>query len=79
MDLHTFCLYGVKDKLLKTKASDMQKAGLLNGYGYNLIRVKQVVKNVSAFQSKRTLNELMKILNTIEMSEPSQFIEIEIK
>lgn len=57
----------------------MQKAGLLNGYGYNLIRVKQVVKNVSAFQSKRTLNELMKILNTIEMSEPSQFIEIEIK
>jgi len=75
---HFLPIWG-EDKLLKTKASDMQKAGLLNGYGYNLIRVKQVVKNVSAFQSKRTLNELMKILNTIEMSEPSQFIEIEIK
>lgn len=75
---HFLPIWG-EDKLLKTKASDMQKAGLLNGYGFNLIRIKQVVKNVSAFQSRRTLDELIKVLNKIDISLAPQFIEIEIK
>lgn len=74
---HFLPIWG-EDKLLKTKSSDMQKAGLLNGYGYNLIRVKQVVKNVSAFQSRRTLDELNTVLSSIDVSEAPKFIEIEI-
>lgn len=75
---HFLPIWG-EDKLLKTKTSDMQKAGLLNGHGYHLIRIKQVVKNVSAFQSKRTLDNLIIALNKIDVLGTPQFIELEIK
>lgn len=75
---HFLPIWG-EDKLLKTKTSDMEKAGLLNAYGYHLIRIKQVVKNVSAFQAQRTLVELSKTLNEIDVLGDAQFIELEIR
>lgn len=75
---HFLPIWG-EDKLLKTQASDMQKAGLLNGYGYHLIRIKQVVKNVSAFQSKRAVEQLAETLNNIDVNGAPQFIELEIR
>lgn len=75
---HFLPIWG-EDKLIKTRASDMQKAGLLNGYGYHLIRIKQVVKNVSAFQSKRAVEQLVTALNSIDVNGSPQFIELEIR
>jgi very-short-patch-repair endonuclease len=77
---HFFPIWG-EENLSKHLSSDHTKTGLLLAEGYVLIRIKNLVKNVSKFQYRNLLTNLLDKLQYIKQQFPpenARLIEIEL-
>jgi very-short-patch-repair endonuclease len=77
---HFFPIWG-EQNLAKHLTSDSEKTGLILAQGYVLIRIKNLLKNVSKIQYRKVLTKLLDTLQCIQQTfpEPShRLIEIEL-
>jgi very-short-patch-repair endonuclease len=78
---HFFPIWG-ETSLQKHIKSDAHKSGLLLAYGFVVIRIKHLVRNLSEKHKRLVLNELLIYLKQIEKKFPpksKRFIELEVK
>lgn len=78
---HFFPIWG-EENLQKHIKSDAHKTGLLLGYGFVVIRIKHLTKNLSEKHKRDALNSLCDLLKKIEKKFPSKgnrYIELEVK
>jgi very-short-patch-repair endonuclease len=77
---HFFPIWG-EDNLAKHLTTDSEKTGLILAQGYVLIRIKNLLKNISKIQYRKVLTKLLDTLKSIQehFPEPShRLIEIEL-
>lgn len=65
---HHLPIWG-EEKLQKNQLADMRKNGLLINQGYNVIRIKNLAKNLSEFKMRTLLTNLINMIESIKATD----------